>query len=295
MKSTVWLALLFVFGCSRGSAPIADVAPAISVTDSLGRTVNIAKPAKRIVSMSSSNTEVLFALGLDDEILGVTEFCTYPDAANAKPKIGQFAPQTFNVERIAALKPDLVLATGELHRPVIESLERLGIQVAGFQGESFDEIFQTIDRTGKLVGRDEAAKGIVDSMKKSLATVADRVRGKSRPKVFYLVSDDPLMTAGKKSMITDAISRAGGENVFADVDGDYPRINDEEVLKRNPEIVLVPNYGHDGKTQTPKALASLDAVKANRVYTVDADTISRPSPRLVKAVEGIAERLHPKR
>lgn len=295
MKYTVWLVVISCIGCGKGSGPIADVAPAISVNDSLGRTVNLAKPAKRIVSMSSSNTEVLFALGLDDEILGVTEFCTYPEAAKAKPKIGQFAPQTFNVERIAALKPDLVLATGELHRPVIEAIERLGIPVASFQGESFDEIYQTIESTGKLVGRDDAAKGIVDSMKKSLTAVADRVRDKPRPKVFYLVSDDPLMTAGKKSMITDAIARAGGENVFADVDGDYPRINDEEVLKRNPEIILVPNYGHDGKTRTPQVLASLDAVKAKRVYTVDADTISRPSPRLVKAVEGIAELLHPKR
>jgi iron complex transport system substrate-binding protein len=284
----------FAILCCGCSGPPAPPAVEIGVRDSLGRTVAVPNQANRIVSLASSNTEILFALGLDAEIVGATEFCTYPEAAKAKTRVGGFAPQTFNVEVIAALKPDLVLAGGELHRPVIESLERIGVPVAGFQGESFRAIQENVESIGRLVGKPDAAAEIVRGMKASLAAVAKRVEGKPRPTVFYLVSDDPLMTAGKNSMITEVISLAGGDNVFADVDGDYPRINDEEILKRNPSIVLVPNYGHDGKTKTPQVLASLEAVRTKHVFVVDADPISRPAPRIVKAVEQIADLLHPK-
>jgi iron complex transport system substrate-binding protein len=279
-------------GCSGVPAPPAI---AIGVSDSLGRTVAVPAKANRIVSLASSNTEILFALGLDAEIVGTTEFCTYPEAAKQKPRVGGFAPQTFNVEAIAALKPDLVLAAGEFHRPTIEALERIGVPVAGFQGESFGEIYSNVGSIGRLVGKPAEAAKVVEEMKSSLAAVAKRVAGKPRPTVFYLVSDDPLMTAGGQSMISEAIGLAGGDNVFADLRGDYVRIADEEILRRNPSIVLVPDYGHDGKTAPPRVLAALEAVRRNRVYPVEADPISRPAPRIVRAVERIADMLHPAR
>ncbi len=288
-----WIPLIVCLAGCVGQKSKPDV-PAPSVRDSLQRNVPIPAAATRIVSLAASNTEILFALGLGDTVIGTTEFCDYPEAAKAKPKVGGFAPQTFNVEAIAAMKPDLVLAAGEFQRPTIEALERLGIAVAGFQGESIDEIGRNIEAIGRLTGRVEAADAVVKGMKAALAAVAKRVDGKTKPKVFYLVSDDPLMTAASKSMISEAITLAGGENVFGDLDGDYVRISDEEVLRRNPATVLVPQYGHSGKATSPKVLAALDAVKRNRVFPIDADPISRPGPRIVKAVEQIALILHPK-
>lgn len=288
-----WIPLVVcLVGCG-GTKSNPDV-PASTVRDSLNRDVPIPFSAKRIVSLAASNTEILFALGLGDTVIGTTEFCDYPEAAKAKPKVGGFAPQTFNVEAIAAMKPDLVLAAGEFQRPTIEALERLGIAVAGFQGESIQEIGRNIGSIGRLTGQTEAADKVIRDMEAALAAVAKRVEGRPKPKVFYLVSDDPLMTAASKSMISEAISLAGGENIFGDLDGDYVRISDEEVLRRNPGTVLVPQYGHSGRANSPKVLESLEAVKRHRVFPVDADPISRPAPRIVAAVEQIARILHPK-
>jgi iron complex transport system substrate-binding protein len=294
----VWfpiLVCLVTIGCGRSAPSIPDVAMTDPpVRDSLGRSVPVPVTSSRIVSLAASNTEILFALGLGDAIVGNTEFCDYPDAAKTKPKIGGFAPQTFNVEAIAAMKPDLVLAAGEFQRPTIESLERLGITVAGFQGESIDEIAKNVEAIGKLVRQTNQAKGVVEKMRAALATIAKRVEGKPRPKVFYLVSDDPLMTAASKSMISEAIVLAGGENVFGDLDGDYVRISDEEILKRNPATVLVPQYGHSGRATSPKVLGTMEAVKRQQVFPIEADAISRPAPRIVSAIEQISFILHPK-
>ncbi len=285
------LILLMLTGCgpSQQSSPSSS----LQITDSLNRTVDVPESPNRIISLASSNTEILFALGLDQEIIGTTEFCTYPEAAKSKPRLGGFAPQTFNVEAIAALKPDLVLTSGEFHRPVMESLEKLGIRVAGFQGESIAEIEKNIKAIGRLVHRSKEAESVTAAMKSRLETIQNRVRKLPRKDVFYLVSDDPLMTAGAKSMITEAIEIAGGRNLFADIPGDYVRISDEEVLRRNPAIILLPSLGHDGRTKPPAVLSSLEAVRTNRVYTIDADPISRPAPRIVDAIEQIARILHP--
>ena len=292
----VWVLLLIgIAGCGRTVPSNSDrVAADRWVRDSLGRTVLAPESAKRIVSLAASNTEILYSLGLGYSIVGVTEFCDFPEEAKAKPKVGGFAPQTFNIELIAALKPDLVLAAGEFHRPTIEALEKVGITVAGFQGESVEEISKNIELIGALTGHPDRALSVVQEMKSVIAAVTKRVERKPRPKVFYLVSDDPLMTAAGKSMISEAITLAGGENIFGDLEGDYVRISDETVLRRNPWIVFVPRYGHSGKATAPKLLETLDAVKQNRVYAIDANPISRPSPRIAKAIADMAQILHPK-
>ena len=245
--------------------------------------------------MSASNTEILFALGLDDEIVGVTQFCSYPPAATRKSHVGGFAAESFSLETIAALEPDLVLAAGSFHQPVIESLEKLGIPVAAFDAPSFHEVYENIAKIGHLTGRIDQAQAIVEGMKSKLDRVTERVRQKPRPTVLYLVSDAPLMSAGPGTVIHEALGLAGGTNVFADAVGQYPRISDEQLLRRNPTVVLFPKYGHDGKTQPPKVLEGLTAVKEKRLYEVNADLISRQTPRLIDAVEQIAELLHPSR
>lgn len=294
MRPTAFVILLAVVGCAPTTAPVPEGAK-IQVVDSLQRTVGLPAPAKKIVCLAPSNTELLFALGLDAEIVGVTEFCTFPEAATKKPRIGGFASESFNLEAIAALKPDLVLASGSFQQPAIDALDKLGLTVAAFDAHSIAEVYTNIEKIGLLTTREEAARTVVGDMKKRMAAVADRVKDKPRPNVLYLVSDAPLMTVGRETVISEALELAGGTNVFADATGQYPRISDEELLRRNPQVILLPRYGHAGRAETPKILDTLTAVKEKRVYVVDADRISRQTPRLCDAVERMAELLHPTR
>lgn len=293
MRLMTCVMVVVLAGCGP-SVPVPTGAK-VQVVDSLQRPVGLSAPAKRIVCLASSNTEILFALGLDAEVVGVTEFCTYPEAATKKQRVGGFASESFNLEAITALKPDLVLAAGSFHQPVIDALDKLGLTVAAFDARSIAEVYGNIEKIGQLTGREDAARTVVSDMKKRLAAVADRVTDKPRPNVLYLVSDAPLMTVGRDTVISEALELAGATNVFADAAGQYPRISDEELLRRNPQVILLPRYGHAGRAETPKVLATLTAVKEKRVYVVDADRISRQTPRLCDAVEQVEELLHPRR
>lgn len=287
--------LLVLGGCAPTSVPVPVVGSGIQIKDSLQRTVTLPAPAKRIVCLASSNTEILFALGLDAEVVGTTEFCTYPEAAKAKTRVGGFDPISFDLETIVGLKPDLVLAAGSYHQSAIDALERQGFTVAAFDATTFPEVYENIEKIGELTGRVEAAKTVTGAMKKKLSAIIDRVKGRPQPSVFYLLSDTPLMTAGPKSVINEAIELAGGSPIFPDAEGQYPRISDEELLRRDPRVILFPQYGHDGQTQPPKVMKALSAVREKRLYPVNADLLSRQTPRLIDAVEQIAELLHPPR
>jgi iron complex transport system substrate-binding protein len=266
---------------------------AVEFTDFLGRTVSLPRPPERIVSLSPERTEILYDLRVGDNVVGVTEFCTHPPEAATKTKVGQYTADSFSLETIASLKPDLVVTSGPVHRPVIEGLEQLGIKTAAFDAEKLEDIYKHIEQLGEITDRRPRARQVTDTMKQRLARVADRFRTRGRPTVFYIVSDSPLITVGSKSFISGAIEAAGGKNVFADLDAHYPQVSIEELLKRNPDVVFYPSLGHDGKTTPPALPPGLEAVKAKRVHGVNADKISRAGPRIVEAVEEMANVLHP--
>ena len=207
--------------------------------DDLGRRVYLAKPARRIVSLAPSATEILFAVGLDQEIVGVTSFCDYPPPAKAKPKVGSSIP---NLEAIIGLKPDLVLAVkSEVVRPdVLAKLEQLKVPVFVFAAKVVEDIFGHIATTGRLVGHEKQAREVVQNLRDRLNEIRRRTSTVVKVRVFYVVNTDPLITIGAGSFIHQMLDIAGGDNIAGRLPSPYPRISIEEVLRKDPQVIIFP-------------------------------------------------------
>jgi iron complex transport system substrate-binding protein len=269
------------------------------VVDGLGRTVNIEQIPQRIVSLAPSNTEILFALGLGDKVVGVTEYCNYPEEAKAKPKVGGFS--TVDIERVVHLEPDLILATHIHSQTVIPALEELGLTVLALTPASLDELMSSITLVGKITGQDKIASNLVDDLGKRVEAVANKTQDlalNQRPRVLYLTWHDPLWTRGKDTLVDDIISKAGGQNIAYDLSGDKT-IDLETVLHRDPQVIIASvnmGTGEDLPWQyvrTEPRLKNTEALLNNRVYKIDGDLIHRPGPRLVEALEQVAQFIHP--
>ena len=288
------LSLLTVvtIGCGQPSPPG-------NVADDLGRTINIEQIPQRIVSLAPSNTEILFALGLDDRVVGVTEYCNYPEEAKAKPKVGGFS--TVDIERVVYLEPDLILATHIHGKTAIPALEELGLTVLALAPGSLDELMSNITLVGKITGQDKIASKLVDDLRERIEAVANKTQDltpNQRPRVFYLTWHDPLWTRGKDTSVDEIISKAGGQNIAYDLSGDKT-IDLETVLHRDPQVIIAAvnmGTGEDLPWQyvrTEPRLKNTEALLNNRVYKIDGDLIHRPSPRLVEALEQVAQFIHP--
>ncbi len=272
----------------------------VTVTDVLNRTVTIDNALKRVVSLSPSNTEILYAVGAGELVVGVTTYCTYPPEAAAVEKIGGFSVKTISVEAILGLEPDLVLSAGDIHQTVIEALEQAGITVVAVAGNSFEAVNGDILLTGMLTGHAAEAETLVAGINQRLErirTAVSTVQPDERPRVFWELFDDPLMTAGPSSFTGQAIVLAGGINIFGDLAGRYPKISQEELLLRNPDVILGPDS--HGDRLTPEAIAArvgwsrIKAVQDGRIHLIQGDIASRGGPRLIDAVEAMAHALHP--
>lgn len=263
------------------------------VTDDLGRNVTITKEPERIISTAPSNTEILFALGLESKVVGVTEYCNYPPEALEKEKIGGFS--TVNIEKVVALKPDLVFASDMTGEENIEKLENFGIPVVVFRPKDFEGALKDIELAGKITGAEERGKRITEDMQKRINAVkADAKKLKYTPRVFFAVSDEPLMAAGPGTLINDLIEASGGRNIFADAETRYPVVSLESVLERDPELIITNTRDkHTAlnfeEVTGKKEWQNINAVKNARMYVIDADIVARQGPRIVDALEQFAE------
>jgi iron complex transport system substrate-binding protein len=266
----------------------------------MGREVTLKAVPRRIVSLAPSNTEVLFAVGAGDQVVGVTKYCNYPPEAQTREQIGGFAADTISVETIVALEPDLVLAIGESQRPVIEALEQVGIPVVALMASTFDDVYANIEQVGELTGHQEEATQVVAEMQKrvdTVTTVVAAIPQEERLPVFWEIWDEPLMTAGPSTFAGQAIELAGGVNIFADVTEDYPQVSAEEVVKRNPAVILGPDT--HGDKLTPEQVIQrpgwdqIEAVQEGRIHLIQGDIVSRPGPRLAEGLEAVAHALYP--
>ncbi|MEI8375926.1 MAG: ABC transporter substrate-binding protein [Planctomycetota bacterium] len=258
----------------------------------------------RIVSLAPNVTEILFALGLGDQIVGVTDRCNYPPAATEIKRISGFG--TPNVEKLLVLGPDRVIACG-LEKPEFTQVLRqagilvVNVQPIGFMA-SFPELFDAVGQIGEATGHSAEAKKLVANMQAELDAVAarvDRIEDTQRPRVFVEIEESPLMTAGAGSFIDDLIRRAGGRNVAHEISTAYPRIDPEKVIAWNPEVILVAHS--NGPGQAAERLArhigwsDVAAVRERRVIDdIDPDLLFRPGPRLVEGVKALAARLYSK-
>jgi iron complex transport system substrate-binding protein len=266
-------------------------------TDDMGRAISIQKSPERIVSHVPSITEILFALGLGDRIVGVSDFCDYPEEAKTKPSVGSYFDPS--IERIVALNPDLVLTDG--HSEGVKQLDSLGIAFLVIDPKDFDGIFNDIELLGKVTGTQGRAKKLIDDMKKDISRVVNRVKDASRVRVFYMFDATDLnlpWTAGPGSFIDSLITMAGGENVAAKAVKAWVQFNMEAVVDANPEIIII-DASHGTAVIAPAKLREhpvwqrLTAVKENRIYLIDGDLVNRPGPRIVQGLEEIARILHP--
>jgi iron complex transport system substrate-binding protein len=268
-------------------------------TDDLGREINIDYIPQRIISLSPSNTEILFALGLGDRVVGVTEYCNYPEEAQTKPKVGGFS--TVDIEKIVALEPDLILA-GNIHAAkIIPRLEQLGLTVVALAPKTLERVLANISLVGEINGQTDEANHLVSSLEKRIKAITDQtdlLSEKQRPKVFYLTWHDPLLAAGSGTLHDHLIDRAGGVNIAHDLTG-YADISLEAVVEANPEVIIAGVGMGTGEdlpfqfVQTEPRLQETEARQHNRVYPIDVDLVGRPGPRVVDALEEFAKFIHP--
>ena len=271
--------------------------PWLIVTDDLGRKVTIYRKPERIISLSPSNTEILFALGLDKEIVGVTEFCNYPSEAQTKEKIGGYSNP--NLEKIASLRPDLILVIYGTPMKVINQIEELDYTLIELNPKTMEDVFCNINLAGKITDKDKEASKLIANMRRRLNSIAEKVNGltgNDRSKVFYVVWYPPLWTAGSETFIDELIKKAGGVNIAKDLSG-YKQINLETVIQRNPQVMVVgESKDQPGLTKVVRnesILSETDAFRDNQIYTVDTDIVSRPGPRIVDALEELSRLIHP--
>ena len=271
-------------------------ASALTVVDMLGREVVLAGPPRRIVSLVPSATELIYALGGEDRLVGRTDYCDYPPAARSKPSVGDMiAP---SLEAIAMLKPDLVIATTSGNRlETFDKLQQLRIPVYAVHAHSIAEMLDVARRVGELTGRQAAVGPFVAGLERRLFAVVNAVRPYPRPRVLYVLWPEPLLVPASQALLTELINLAGGDSITAHERGDYPRFSIEAAVVRAPEVILLARHG--GSSAPPvvrdkwERLASLPAVKRKRVHAIDGSLVHRYGPRVVDGVETLARAIHP--
>ena len=268
----------------------------IEVKDETGRVIRIPQPVRRIVSLAPSVTETLFALGLGDRVVGDTDFCDYPAEAKQKARIG--GPVNPNIEAVAALHPDVVVATREINRPEsVHSLEQLGIAVYATDPQTVEQVLTSTERLGELLGAADSGRLLGANLRRRLSELDRRLAGLPAKSVLMVVWLDPLISVGRNTFLEDALRRAGARSVI-DSPQSWPTIDLERIVRLQPEYLIISN---DNAQQVQRELAEfqqrpgwrrLDAVR-NRRFVVLSEAISHPSPRLVDGIEQLARALYP--
>ncbi|AMV11407.1 iron ABC transporter substrate-binding protein [Geobacillus thermoleovorans] len=315
MKRWTWPAVVAVFfllaavlvGCSGGANSNAQPAKKeepkteqaafpVTVKDGLGEDVTIKEEPKKIVSLIPSNTEIAYALGLGDKIVGVSDFDNYPEDVKTKTKIGGME---FNVEKIISLKPDLVLAhasSAHNSRDGLKQLKDAGITVLVVNdAKSFDDVYASIELIGKATGASDKAKQVIDEMKEKLAQIQEKAKqipADKQANVWIEVSPPPqLYTAGKGTFMDEMLQVISAKNVAGSLEG-WPMVTEEKAVAYKPDVIIT-TYGGAKQVFARAAWKDVPAVKNKRVYDVNTDLVSRPGPRLVEGVEELAKAVYP--
>jgi iron complex transport system substrate-binding protein len=267
----------------------------LTITDDLGTEVTIEAEPQRIVSMAPNHTEILYALGLGDKVVGVTEYCNYPPDAQEKPKVGGFS--NIDLEQVVGLNPDLVLGTSIHAQNVGPALVERGLKVVLINPETVDDVLEKIVLVGRVAGREEAATTLADELRGRIEATMDKAQeAGNRPRVYWELSND-LYTAGPGSFIDDLITRAGGINIAADAQEQWPQLNLEVLILADPEVIVLADHPYGETVEGVKARpgwADISAVKNDRIVEIlDDNLVSRPGPRMAEALEFVAKALHP--
>lgn len=297
LKLLVFLVVLSLLAGCQGWQKRAQVnqpkEKAIVLEDDEAREIRLEEPAKRVVSLAPANTEIVYALGAESKLFGVTTYCDYPEEAKEKEKVGDFANP--NVEKIISLSPEVVLATGGIQKGVVEKLEKVGIKVFVVEPKNFEQLYRDIAKVGEMLGLKEEAQKLVGEMQKKVSQVEKQVRDLPKLKVFFEIYSQPLMTAGQDTFVDDMIRLSGGVNIGALAGEGYPLFSQEELLKENPDVYIAVKGSMNNPAEIKKRAGyqGLKAVKEGRVGVVDDNLVTRPGPRLVDGLVEVAKFIHP--
>jgi iron complex transport system substrate-binding protein len=270
-------------------------ADAFTVRDMQGREIVLAAPPQRIVSLVPSATEMIYALGGEDRLVGRTDFCDYPAATRAKTSVGGMINPS--LETIVTLKPDLVIATIAGNREeTFTQLARLGIPVYQVGADRIADVKEVARRLGTLTGREAAATPLIDSIERRVAAVREAVKAYGRPRVLYVLWPDPLIVPGRSVLVTELIEIAGGESITARDAEEYPRYSLEAAVAKGPEVIVLANHGSKSgpiALDRWKRLTSLPAIKTGRIHSVDGNLMHRYGPRVLDGLDQLARAIHP--
>jgi iron complex transport system substrate-binding protein len=266
-----------------------------SFVDDAGRKIYLSKTPTRIVSLAPSVTEMLFAIGAGEQLVGVSQFCNYPPEALMKPKVGYANP---NLESLVALQPDLVVAPSEIVKPdIILKLDQLKIPVFVLKDSNVEDIFVHIQTLGRMLNRSTTANAVAMELRGQVAQIKQRTERLSPVRVLYVLNSQPLITVGPGSFIDQLIVLAGGVNVGAKSGTSYPRLSMEAVLQDDPEVLVFPVGETEGisdsEQQAWRQWSTITAVKRGRLHQIPADLLNRPGPRIARGLELLADILHP--
>src|ERR1051326_2860599 len=266
-----------------------------SVRDMEGREIVLAAPPQRIVSLVPSATEMIYALGGEDRLIGRTDFCDYPPAARAKTSVGGMINPS--LEALVALKPDLVIATNAGNREeTMKQLTRLRIPVYLVGADRLADVKEVARRLGVLTSRAAAVPPLLERIDRRVSAVRDAVKTHGRPRVLYVLWPEPLIVPGRSALVTELIDIAGGESITAADAEAYPRYSLEAAVAKAPEVIVLANHGtRSGPIAIDrwKRLTSLPALKNGRIHSVEGNLMHRYGPRFLDGLDQLARAIHP--
>jgi len=273
----------------------------VTETDVLNHRITLSEFPRRIVSLAPSNTELVYAVGAGDQLVGVTTYCDYPPEASGITRVGGFS--ITSLEKIVSLRPDLVLAARLNPLEVLESLRQLDVPVFILAPGSLEETFLTIRLVGRLTGKTAGLDSLESELKERIQAVEESVRSiphQDRPRILWGLLQAPMYTAGGGSFIDDLIGLAGGVNIASDSGEGWPQIGLETIVAKNPEVIITSVSTEEvaaelARLQVTDGWKEVDAIIQSRVYYIDSNLLQRPGPRLVDGLEQLVKVIHPGR
>jgi iron complex transport system substrate-binding protein len=274
---------------------IAYPAEPLTIRDDLDRSIQFVKAPTRVVSLAPSITEMLFALGLDREIVAVTQFCDYPPPARLKQKVGYSNP---SIEAIVALNPDLIIAPREfLRADLLGKVEQLQFPLVVLSANSVTDITTHLAKLGAIFGRAARADAAITQVQQRIDSIRRTTAGRPGVRVLYVLNSHPLITVGPGSFIHELIGLAGGINIAGNTATPYPRLNMEVVLREDPDVLVFPVGKVESvplnEQQVWQQWPALSAVKHGQLRHVPSDLLNRPGPRIGDGLEALARAIHP--
>lgn len=303
----LWISIIIftlsIAGCSQMqssqssekpiSTPANDNVYPLAIKDSYGREINIESEPQKIISIAPNITEIIYAIGKSSKLIGRSEYCDYPEDVKKIASVG--AIEEPSIEKIVELKPDLVLVSTHFKKEVVQKLESMGIKIAAFYGdENFEGVYYTIEKVGTVLNAKDNANKLIEDMKAKVQNVADKVKDKPSPSVYYVLSYGKMgdFTAGKDTFIGKMIQMAGGKNAADDAEGWSYSL--EKLVEKNPEILICSKYFNSKQgIESTNGYKDLAAVKNGKLYEIDNNMLDRQGPRLADGLIELAKIIHP--